>query len=112
MSASSSAPGGMFYELAEVYAKAYVCYRYGMPENETSSNIPLAEVLRAANELVSAKLIEDWALGGALAAIYYVEPFTTYDADIFFIPAYNGLSAGLTSIYGYLQSQGWQVEAS
>ncbi len=47
--------------------------------------IPLADVLRAANELVSAGLIEDYALGGALAAIYYVEPFTTYDADIIFI---------------------------
>ena len=42
-----------------------------MPDNDPSSNIPLAEVLRAANGLVSAKLIEDWALGGALAAIYY-----------------------------------------
>jgi hypothetical protein len=35
---------------------------------------------------VEAGLIEDWALGGALAAIYYVEPFATYDADVFFIP--------------------------
>jgi len=26
----------------------------------------------AANELVTAGLIEDWALGGALAAIYYL----------------------------------------
>ncbi len=81
-----------------------------MPSNERSSNIPLAEVLRAANELVSAKLLEDWALGGALAAIYYVEPFTTYDADIFFIPADKGLTAGVPAIYAYLQSQGWQVE--
>jgi hypothetical protein len=32
--------------------------------------IPLADVLRAANELVSARLIKDYALGGALAAIY------------------------------------------
>src|SRR5438046_5309893 len=110
MSASSSAPGGMFYELAEVYAKAYVCYRYGMPENETSSNIPLAEVLRAANRLVAAKLIEDWALGGALAAIYYVEPFTTYDAAIFFIPTDKVLTAGIPAIYAHLQAQGWQVE--
>src|SRR5258706_194565 len=81
-----------------------------MPSNERSSNIPLAEVLRVANELVSAKLIEDWALGGALAAIYYVEPFTTYDADIFFTPADKGLTAGVPAIYAYLQSQGWQVE--
>jgi hypothetical protein len=75
-----------------------------------SSNIPLAEVLRAANDLVAAKLVEDWALGGALAAIYYVEPFTTYDADIFFIPADKGLTAGIPAIYARLQSQGWQVE--
>ncbi len=74
------------------------------------SNIPLADVMRAANELVAAKLIEDWALGGALAAIYYVEPFTTYDADIFFIPADRSLTAGVPAIYAHLQSRGWQVE--
>ena len=58
-----------------------------MAINEPSSNIPLADVLRAANGLAAAGLIEDWALGGALAAIYYVEPFTTYDAIFFsFLP--------------------------
>jgi hypothetical protein len=75
-----------------------------------SDNLPLADVLRAANGLVAAKLIEDWALGGALAAIYYVEPFTTYDADIFFIPKGKGLTAGIPAIYAHLRSQGWQVE--
>ena len=54
-----------------------------MPDE--SSAIPLADILRAANELVSAGLIEDYALGGALAAIYYTEPVTTYDANIIFI---------------------------
>ena len=39
-----------------------------MPEE--FSAIPLTDVLRAANELVSAGLIKDYALGGALAAIY------------------------------------------
>lgn len=81
-----------------------------MAINPPSENLPLADVLRAANELVAAKLIEDWALGGALAAIYYVEPFTTYDADIFFIPADKGLTAGIPAIYAHLQAQGWQVE--
>jgi hypothetical protein len=82
-----------------------------MAINEPSSNLPLADVLRAANGLVVAGLIEDWALGGALAAIYYVEPFTTYDADIFFIPKDKGLTAGIPAIYSHLQAQGWQVEA-
>jgi len=78
--------------------------------SESSSSIPLAEVLRAANGLVEAKLIEEYAIGGAFAAIHYVEPFATYDADIFFIPADKGLSAGIPAIYAYLKSQGWQVD--
>ena len=81
-----------------------------MATNPPSDNLPLADVLRAANGLVAAGLIADWALGGALAAIYYVEPFTTYDADIFFIPKDKSLTAGIPEIYAHLQSQGWQVE--
>ena len=73
------------------------------------STIPLADVLRAANELVSAGLIENYALGGALAAIYYVEPFTTYDADIIFIASDKTLNAGIPAIYSHLQSKGWRV---
>ena len=74
------------------------------------SDIPLADVLLAANELVSAGVIEDYALGGALAAIYYTEPFTTYDADIIFIASDETLSAGIPAIYSHLQAKGWRVE--
>jgi hypothetical protein len=81
-----------------------------VPNDEISPNIPLADVLRAANDLVALKLIEDWALGGALAAIYYVEPFATYDADIFFVPADNTLTAGIPAIFRHLQGRGWQLE--
>jgi hypothetical protein len=76
--------------------------------NEPSA-IPLADVLRAANELVSAGLIKDYALGGALAAIYYTEPIATYDADIIFIASDKTLSAGIPAIYSHLQSKGWHV---
>src|ERR1700730_10169232 len=78
--------------------------------SEPFSDIPLADILRAANGLVEERLIEDYALGGALAAIYYVEPFTTYDADIFFVPATQDLSGGIPAIYAHLQSKGWRVE--
>jgi len=77
---------------------------------DENSGIPLADVLRAANELVSAGLIKDYALGGALAAIYYTEPFTTYDADIIFVASDTTLSAGMPAIYSHLQSKGWRVE--
>src|SRR5207247_5832145 len=78
--------------------------------SEESSAIPLADILRAANVLVAAGLIEDYALGGALAAIYYIEPFTTYDADIIFVASDKSLSAGIPEIYAHLQSKGWRVE--
>jgi hypothetical protein len=74
------------------------------------SDIPLVDVLRAANELVSAGVIKDYALGGALAAIYYTEPFTTYDADIIFVASDKTLSAGIPAIYSHLQAKGWRVE--
>jgi len=81
-----------------------------MTASPPSDDLPLADIMRAANGLVTAGLIDDWALGGALAAIYYVEPFTTYDADIFFIPTDKGLTAGIPAIYAHLQAQGWQVD--
>ena len=77
---------------------------------DESPTIPLADVLRAANDLVSAGVIKDYALGGALAAIHYVEPFTTYDADIFFIPATEDLTGGIPQIYNALRAKGWGVE--
>jgi hypothetical protein len=77
---------------------------------EQSPGIPLADVLLAANELVAAGLIKDYALGGALAAIYYTEPFATYDVDIIFVATDKTLSAGMPAIYSHLQSKGWRVE--
>ena len=78
--------------------------------SDESSTIPLADVLRAVNDLVSAGVIEDYALGGALAAIYYIEPFTTYDADIFFIPATEDLTGGMPQIYEALRAKAWKIE--
>ncbi len=78
--------------------------------SESTSSLPLAGVLQAANELVEAKLIEDYAIGGALAAIHYVEPFATYDADIFFISTDKSLTAGIPAIYAHLKAKGWQAD--
>jgi hypothetical protein len=79
-----------------------------MPEE--SSGIPLADILRAANDLVSSGLIKDYALGGALAAMRYVEPFSTFDADIFFIPVTSDLGAGVHEIYEAMRARGCEIE--
>ena len=75
-----------------------------------SSGIPLAEILRAANELVSSGLIKDYALGGALGAMRYVEPLSTFDAHVFYIPITEDLSAGIDRIYSSLKARGCEIE--
>ena len=49
-------------------------------------------------------------IGGALAAIYYTEPVTTYDADIVLIASDKTLSEGIPAINAHLQSKGWRIE--
>jgi len=60
--------------------------------------------------MISAGLIENYTLGDALAAVYYTEPVTTYDANIIFVASDKILSHGIPAIYSHLQSKGWRVE--
>lgn len=56
-------------------------------------------------------IIDSYAVGGAIAAIFYVEPFTTYDLDIFC--AFSAPGSGiitLTPIYDYLARLGYKPE--
>ena len=43
------------------------------------------------------------------APFYALGPFTTCDADIFFIPADKEPAAGIPALYAHLQAQGWEV---
>jgi len=60
------------------------------------------------NELKREKLIKDYAIGGAIGVLKWVEPFFTRDLDIFIIPieeAKEGL-INLSPIYEYLKKKG------
>jgi len=76
------------------------------------------------NEMEEAGVIGEYAIGGAIAATFYIEPTSTYDIDIF-IPFENipGTTlASLSKIYDYLLKHkfktlgahffigGWQVQ--
>ncbi len=56
-------------------------------------------------------VIENYAVGGAMGAIFYVEPFTTYDLDVFFATrnVENDLMI-LEPIYKHLKSLGYRPE--
>jgi hypothetical protein len=43
------------------------------------------KTLTVINGLKEKGIIEDYAIGGGIAAIYHIEPFLTYDLDIFVI---------------------------
>ncbi len=61
--------------------------------------------------MVKDSVIENYAIGGAIAAVYYLEPFETADLDIF-IQASNAGSELmiLAPIYEYLITSGYQAK--
>jgi hypothetical protein len=68
----------------------------------------MENTLRVLNEMRDAEVIGRYAIGGAVAAFFYIEPGTTFDLDIFMAwePSESGL-LDLGSIYGYLMARGY-----
>jgi len=70
----------------------------------------MKETLKVLNQMVRAGVIEEYAIGGAVAAIYYLEPFDTADLDIF-VQVNTGGSGlmSLAPIYEYLTERGYKA---
>jgi hypothetical protein len=69
------------------------------------------KALKVINEMQASGVIKNYAIGGGIAAIFYIEPILTYDLDVFFTPSQKdeGL-LGLSSIYDYLKKRGYLPE--
>jgi len=67
------------------------------------------KTLKVIGGLKNKKVILDYAIGGGIAVLYYVEPLLTYDLDIFFIPIENSIDV-LTPIYRYLKEKGFKAK--
>jgi hypothetical protein len=71
----------------------------------------MKETLKLINRMVKAGVIEDYAIGGAIAAIYYLEPFDTADLDIFVQVETSGSDLMiLAPIYEYLTQRGCEAK--
>jgi hypothetical protein len=68
------------------------------------------KTLEIINRMEAEGRIGRYAIGGAMAAIFYVEPFTTYDLDIFFATSMSGGLVTLTPVYEYLSGAGYEAE--
>lgn len=56
-------------------------------------------------------LFEKYAIGGGIAALFYIEPITTFDLDVFVIlPSTSQLLISLTPIYTWLEKRGFRAE--
>jgi predicted nucleotidyltransferase len=65
------------------------------------------KTLKVIRELKDKHIIQDFAIGGGVAVLYYTEPVLTYDLDIFFIPVEKKLDV-LSTIYTYLKEKGYK----
>lgn len=67
--------------------------------------------LKALNELEREGVISRYAIGGAVGAIFYMEPFLTYDLDVFvLLPQTAGGLLTLSPIYEELKRRGYAEE--
>lgn len=69
----------------------------------------MEKTLQVLNRLEADGVIERYAIGGAIAATFYVEPVSTFDLDVFFVfnEQANDLVL-LAPIYEYLAALGYQ----
>ncbi len=73
---------------------------------------PLADVFRVLNGLKTQGVLQEYALGGAMAMVFWAEPTATFDVDIFvFLPDNASPLVSLEPLYSALRSQGYEAEA-
>lgn len=64
----------------------------------------IAPVLEVMNDLLKEHLLEDYAIGGGIAVLYYTEPVLTYDFDVICVFPQSGVP---TPVFTYLKGKGY-----
>lgn len=69
----------------------------------------MKKILEILNKLKKKGLIEDYAIAGGIASMFYTEPVFTYDLDVFVIIKHEPQAKiiSLASIYDYLKNKGY-----
>ena len=72
----------------------------------------LQDVLAAMNLMQADRVVDRYAIGGAVGATFYLEPVATLDVDIFidFYPAEGQLIVSPQPVFEYLAEQGYPME--
>jgi hypothetical protein len=69
----------------------------------------MEKVIQVLNRMQADGVIEKYAIGGGIAAVYYLEPHQTDDIDVFISSVVAGESGlvSLAPVYGYLEKLGY-----
>lgn len=69
----------------------------------------MRETLKVIKELKEKNYIADYAIGGGIAALFYIEPFLTYDLDVFIVLFKRNEEdlILLTPVFDYLEKKGY-----
>jgi predicted nucleotidyltransferase len=70
----------------------------------------MEKALKVISEMHKEGVLKEYAIGGAIATIYYTEPFATNDVDIFFIPPEERGLLVLTPFYEFCTKRGYKTE--
>lgn len=68
----------------------------------------MEKTLAVLNGLKNGGLIAEYAIGGGMGAVFYIEPFLTYDLDIFVILKDEAALDPLSGIYENLRKSGYR----
>lgn len=69
----------------------------------------IADVYRAIDAMEVDGVVDDYAVGGGMAALFYAETTPTFDIDVFVVIAQQGLLIDLSSIYNWARNKGFEV---
>lgn len=72
----------------------------------------MEKVIQVLNQMQADGVFDKYAIGGGIAAIYYLEPYQTDDIDVFISPVLVGESGLISfgSMYAYLEDLGYYPE--
>lgn len=72
----------------------------------------IGEVIAALNQMEQDGVVDRYAIGGAVAATFYLEPVATLDVDVFvlFAGAKESLLISPQPIFDYMKSRGGRIE--
>lgn len=71
----------------------------------------MKRTIEVLNELERDGIVSRYAIGGAMAAMFYVEAVTTYDLDVFVVISGSSPILSLAPIYDRLRGMGYSPEA-